>query len=455
MNDLPEKRPPRNPSDRFAQRSQLLLDMGRYAEALQELLRWIAIEPENPRAHAKLGYCFSRMDRYDEAIEHGRIAVALQPDRCDFHLNLGICFFNAEQYESAHESLQTALQFSPESYVAHDRMARTYLRLKKPEPASRHADKALELQPTASGALLLKGRTLISLGKYQEALGVLREALRYNAEESDAHYFMGVCYSSLGLREHARARYLETLRICPVDSDAQEKLAKLDEVSLPRNASPFEWWAVSVRLYVNGLKWLLTQTTTYVLMSWLLIAYCIAYFCWREMDWVAWTLSIAPLVPTYLISDVVIIPLTCALFPTQSLMTQYPRWKRVPLRLLGLALLGIWSVAAWGIAAGDGSIFGIALTAAYVYLAVAQYVLVEQPKVASQSARIALCVVMLAMCLAFFVFVIDFGVETWQAGLVENAIGWLVVIGWCRRIATIGDETTAEETSESSADSGE
>lgn len=86
---------------------------GKQPEAINELLKIIAIEPENVPALHLLGFIALQAERYADAELLIRNVIALQPDFSDPHHNLGLLFMVKGNPDEAVLCFETALRLNP------------------------------------------------------------------------------------------------------------------------------------------------------------------------------------------------------------------------------------------------------------------------------------------------------------------------------------------------------
>jgi tetratricopeptide (TPR) repeat protein len=105
-------------------------------------------EALNSRAYARMG-----LGRYQEAVEDLRRAVAIDPNRADYHANLGYAFWKTGRRAEALDSERTALKLDDKNFTAHFQLGR-FLLLSGDKSqlaeAARHLRRALELDPRRS-----------------------------------------------------------------------------------------------------------------------------------------------------------------------------------------------------------------------------------------------------------------------------------------------------------------
>lgn len=113
-------------------------------EAFRQALR---SDPESPRAQNGLAAVLLDSGRYDEAIPLLEAAVRTTPSDPAVHFNLGLAHFNAGHWGPAVESFRKSAELAPNLGQAQALLGISYRRLGLLEPSVRAYERALELEP--------------------------------------------------------------------------------------------------------------------------------------------------------------------------------------------------------------------------------------------------------------------------------------------------------------------
>ena len=108
---------------------------GRDAEAREELLRAIQIDPLSAYAHVIYSFYCSSSDRFSEAVEHGKKGVELDSNSYLAHWSLAVAFEGTEDYEAAASAAERAIGMSGRHTWALTTLASIYDGWNKPEKA--------------------------------------------------------------------------------------------------------------------------------------------------------------------------------------------------------------------------------------------------------------------------------------------------------------------------------
>jgi tetratricopeptide (TPR) repeat protein len=84
--------------------------------------RILEIEPENDRAHKKLGDCLHDLGRYNEAEREFKEAIRIKPDDVEYRCYLAnlLVELGSERYEDAEKEFKKALELNPDDYLTHN-----------------------------------------------------------------------------------------------------------------------------------------------------------------------------------------------------------------------------------------------------------------------------------------------------------------------------------------------
>lgn len=108
---------------------------GRDADARQELLRAIQIDPLSAYAHVIFSFYCASSGNFSEAVEHSRTGVDLDPNSYLAHWSLAVSLEGSEDYVAAETSAQRAIAISGRHNWALTTLASIYNGWNKPERA--------------------------------------------------------------------------------------------------------------------------------------------------------------------------------------------------------------------------------------------------------------------------------------------------------------------------------
>jgi spermidine synthase len=183
-----------------------LFRAGRYDTALIAMEEWAAREPESAEAWTALGSWHTVNGRFAEAIQHLLKAEALAPESADVHFNLGVAYVRANQLPSAVPHLRKAVDLAPESAEARAHLGTAIGLLGDDVGALRHLSRAVALNPRLPDAQRNLGMLLLRMGSVDEAISHLKTCAALTPESAEAHHLLARAYRRAGDEEVA-ARY--------------------------------------------------------------------------------------------------------------------------------------------------------------------------------------------------------------------------------------------------------
>ena len=164
--------------------AELASEAGRYERALDAYRRGLAIFEDEPSLLYARALHFEQLDRVDDAVQDLRRVVALDPENPNGLNALGYTLADrTDQLEEAHALIERAMSMQPDNPAIIDSMGWVLVRMGKPEQGLPHLRRAFELQRDAEVAAHL-GEALWRLGKQDEARSVWRLGREIDAENA-------------------------------------------------------------------------------------------------------------------------------------------------------------------------------------------------------------------------------------------------------------------------------
>jgi len=164
--------------------AELLSRRGRHTDALAVYERALQVFEEDPTLLYARALGFEKLGRVDEAIADLRRLHAIDPDNADTMNALGYTLADrTDQFEEALSLITRALEKKPDSAAIIDSMGWVLYRLGKLEEALVYLRRAFELQRDAEVAAHL-GEVLWVSGQQEEAQSIFRLGLEIDAENA-------------------------------------------------------------------------------------------------------------------------------------------------------------------------------------------------------------------------------------------------------------------------------
>jgi tetratricopeptide (TPR) repeat protein len=195
-----------------------------YAEAIVHYQAALKIKPNHTEVHNNLGNALADTGQIDQAIEHYLIVLKQNPEHTDAHNNLGVALAMKGRFDEAIEHFHAALRLKPDYASAHSNLGNAYAVQHKIEEAIHEYRQSLRLSPNDSQAHNNLANALSEQGRLDEAIAQYQEALRLNSENPEANYNLGLALLRQGKQTDAIAHFQEALRLKPDYAEARKQL---------------------------------------------------------------------------------------------------------------------------------------------------------------------------------------------------------------------------------------
>jgi predicted O-linked N-acetylglucosamine transferase (SPINDLY family) len=147
----------------------------------------IAADPHRGELHFQLAGLLMNRGRYDEALASYRQAAALNPDSAGAHYNIGVVLAQLNRMEEAVAAFQKSLQILPNQPECQNNLAIALGNLGRFEESIHASHKALALKPDFAKAHNNLGNILLKMGRPEESLAAFRSAITAAPDYAIAH----------------------------------------------------------------------------------------------------------------------------------------------------------------------------------------------------------------------------------------------------------------------------
>lgn len=193
--------------------------LGDVAAAISCFRKALELKPDLVEAHYKLGTIFQAQGQVDAAVRCFQDAVKFQPDHGDAHYNLGAAFQANGQLNEAEKHYRAAINCNERDADAHNNLGMVHAAQDQHEAAAASFSRALELQPDDLNALNNLGAALLKLDRPQESAQWCRRALTLQPDCVAALINMGTVCLRLNELDQAIAHYQRALSLEPDNAD--------------------------------------------------------------------------------------------------------------------------------------------------------------------------------------------------------------------------------------------
>ncbi len=188
-----------------------LLKAKQYSQAITQLQRVLAQEPDMSQAWQALALSLRQARRWTEAVDAYRKALSFGED-ATLQFNLAYCLRRAGSVTEAVAAYRRAIDLDPTMKEAYYNLGNTLIAAQRYEEALGVLGEAEKREPDSYRILFNQGLCLYHLGRYDEAIDKYEAALEQR-ETADVYNNMGLVYDKLGEKEEAKALYREAQRV--------------------------------------------------------------------------------------------------------------------------------------------------------------------------------------------------------------------------------------------------
>ena len=186
--------------------ADVLVDVGRLAEAEQALNATVQAIPASGPAHYRLGQLYQIQSLLPPAVRELETAVALGPlvglDR--LYETIGGLYVNQANFDGAVDAYVKRVDVNPNNADAHRKLGEIYFLQGRDDEALAEFAAALLIDPTSSAALAAACQVYVRMGRFAEALDTSRQALALDAAHNEARYALATSLLRLGQIDEGR-----------------------------------------------------------------------------------------------------------------------------------------------------------------------------------------------------------------------------------------------------------
>ncbi|MCA8922182.1 MAG: tetratricopeptide repeat protein, partial [Planctomycetes bacterium] len=223
----------------------LSLERGESAEAVRDLERAVALEPELEAAHEALGWLAIDRGEFERACAHYRRAIAsggAEP-RASAGRGLARGLLALGRVEESRQVLAGLVERRPEDTRALLLLGEVDGLLRREVEARSRFDQVLRLDPAEVEAYLGRARVAQRLGDLEAALADATRALELDPARGDTWTLIGTLRDALGQRDAALAAALRAVELGPSAASSQRALERLLRgLGRPEAAAEVQGW---------------------------------------------------------------------------------------------------------------------------------------------------------------------------------------------------------------------
>src|SRR5438309_3033614 len=207
--------------------SQLLVQAGRFKDAIPLLQEAIKRDPNSAFLWTQLAQWLIRADQSAEALTAAQRAVQLAPEDVGPHLTLAELLRAQKNFREAETELEKVIELSPANEDAYLTLARYQVEQKAYDRARAVLLRLAERQPRLAQAQFLLGRLAIETENWDEAIGRLTKAVELDPDHDGAWTALGYVYETRHQPEDAIKVYRKAMQANPDNPGFVERLSDL------------------------------------------------------------------------------------------------------------------------------------------------------------------------------------------------------------------------------------
>lgn len=225
-------------------RAEVLMGLGRPADALPLLQRAAGLASDDCRPTCWMSLALLRLGRYPDALKAAERGVALRPDYEWPHRLRSLVLSAQGKFRPALEAAREAVRLAPEEENTLHLLANCEIDCKQYSQALETALRLREVAPEWEDAHTLVGVAMLHFKRWDEAEEQFRRALELNPTARTPLYNLGYIRQMTGRKQEATEYYHAVLRIDPSDASARQALLRL----VDRDMSELPIWMRKKRL---------------------------------------------------------------------------------------------------------------------------------------------------------------------------------------------------------------
>jgi tetratricopeptide (TPR) repeat protein len=215
-------------------RGEVLLALGKPAEALPLLQRTVELDGDRPRAHFQLATALQSEGNREGALEAYAKEITITGDprvHVLARLNRSLLLEQGKEWAGAASELEAVVAIEPGRLQAYGDLATLYLHAGKLEEAARSLERGLDHGYRSARHYYVLGARFYEKKAYESAVETLRQALAIDPGFADAERTLAGALDQMGQApaalEHLK-RYLELKPDAPDAADVAERIRSIE-----------------------------------------------------------------------------------------------------------------------------------------------------------------------------------------------------------------------------------
>jgi tetratricopeptide (TPR) repeat protein len=210
----------------------VLLQQGRFEEALEKFEEADQLAPNNPTTYNTMGVCHLNLRQFDQALIYFNRCLDLVPTFTDARNNRGATYLSMGQYRMAEVDFATVLADNtyPHHYRVYYNLGMAQLKRRQLGAAEENLRKAVAAPVPVYEAFFELATLYAEQGKTDQAISLFEDAMLQYPERKEANLGLGRLLVQLGREQEGREILEELISSDPETAVAGQARAILGEL---------------------------------------------------------------------------------------------------------------------------------------------------------------------------------------------------------------------------------
>ena len=222
-----------------------LINLGKTAEAIENLMTAIAMAPDHARAHQMLGVAHFKRNAYGQAMSALQRAIELGAqveEDYPYHpyYDLGTVYLKRAEFDEAIRCFEQAIQLYPDQIRAYYGLGNALIRKGDVKKGAEQIRKYQALKPYLNMAAQLEiavrrtpnsaerwrqlGRLHAQYGRFEKAIDPLRKSIQLNPNDWKTYNILSLCYMRLNQLDKMEKTCEAAVRLAPAEANVHNSL---------------------------------------------------------------------------------------------------------------------------------------------------------------------------------------------------------------------------------------
>lgn len=211
--------------------AQCYARLGMGLQAYQELVRAVAVKPDDLKAQVMLGNVLLANGEFAHAQEIAETVLKKDPNNADGHILLANSYAGLKNMEGSLKEMQDAIGLAPDRSTSYLNMAELQMHAQDPAQAEANFKKAAELDPTSAGAQLALGNFYAQQRRFAEAEASFQKAVQLQPKQAIPRAALAKLYFVQGQKDKAIQVLMDAKKAAPDDPASYRMLGDFYFVS--------------------------------------------------------------------------------------------------------------------------------------------------------------------------------------------------------------------------------